>query len=145
MANVQRGEVALTVGDRVFTLVLDFEAMVLLEDVMSTPERVVSAYEVFWQVWGRPKFPPFKHTRAALWAALQRKHPDMTVLKVADLIEELGGPSAVVETLADAFNASRPDKVDVEGRPQEARQASTGEPTTSTRAGSASRKKASGG
>lgn len=145
MANRQRGEVPLTVGDRTLVLVLDFEAMVQLEDAMSTPDRVVSAYEVFLQIWGRSKYPPFKHARAALWAALRRKHPELTLQDVADLIEQLGGPGSVVGPLAEAYNASRPDKEDVEGRPPVARQASTGGPTTSTRGGSTSRKTPSGG
>ena len=111
---------------------------------MSTPDRVVSAFEVFLQIWGRPKYPPFKHTRAALWAALQRKHPDLTLTKVGELIEALGGPMQAVAPLAEAFNVSRPDTEDVEGRPPAARQPSTGEPTSSMPDESASKKRRSG-
>lgn len=136
MANAQKGEFPLKVGDRDFVLVLDFDAMELIEERLSTPKQVVSAHEAMFQVLGRT-YPPFKHARAVMWAALQRKHPDMTLAKVADLIEEMGGTEHVVSAILGIYKASKPDAEDTEGRPQEARQDSTGEPITSTPVASA--------
>jgi hypothetical protein len=143
MANKEKGEFPLTVGDRDFVLVLDFEAMVHMEDLMSTPDRVVTAHEVMFQVLSR-KYPPFKHARAVLWAALQRKHPEMKVTDAQALIDEMGGTEYVVEALLGTYKAAKPDNEDTDGRPQAARQASTGGPTTSTRGGSKSPRTPSG-
>lgn len=135
-ANKQKGEFPLTVGDRDFVLVLDFDAMELIEERLSTPHRVVTAHEAVFEVISRT-FPPFKHSRAVLWAALQRKHPEMTLAKVAELIEEMGGTEHVVAAILGMYKAAKPDAEDLEGRPREARQDSTGGPITSTPGASA--------
>lgn len=132
MANVQKGEFALKVGDREYVLVLDFEAMVHIEDALSTPDKVVSAHEAMFQVLGR-KYPPFKHARAVLFAALKRNQPQMTLLDAQALIDEMGGTEHVPSAILGTYKAAKPDPEDTDGRPQEARQGSTGGPTTSTR------------
>ena len=61
-----------------------------------------------------------------------------------DPMLERGGVEAFFETLVALDKASRPDKEDLNGRPQAARQAPTGEPITFSRVASGSRKKRSG-
>jgi hypothetical protein len=87
MANPQRGEVPLTVGDRSFALVLDFDALCQLEDVLSVNGQVVTAQEAIYHAMRSS----LKYTRALLWAGLRRHHKDVSLIQAGELISDLGG------------------------------------------------------
>jgi len=139
MANPERGEVALTVGDRTYRLVLDLNALCELEDLLSTPDQAVTFGQVFLhasQYSGR-------HCRAIAWAALRRYHPDLSLADAADVIQAAGGIDEFFQTIAKLKKATEVEGD--KGRPRKARQAAgTGGRTSSTPNGSASAKTSSG-
>jgi len=138
MANPERGQVALTVGDRTYTVVLDMNALCELEELLSTDARSVTAGEAILQA-ARGSF---RHTRALIWAALRRFHPDVSVTDAGALIEAMGGPDQCLETIGKLRKASEPEG---DGRPRKARQSKAGARTSSTLNGSGSVKTTSGG
>jgi hypothetical protein len=138
MANPERGQVALTVEDRTYTLILDMNALCELEELLSTPSQAVTAAQAFVAAANLS----YRHVRALVWAALRRHHPDLTLSAVGDLIEAAGGPEQLFETLKRVREASDPDPV---ARPRKARRSKAGGPTTSTPGGSESTAKRSGG
>lgn len=128
MANPQRGDVALTVGDRAFTLVLDFDAMCQLETLLSTPDRLVTAGEALLNALRLSHV----HSRALLYAATRRNHKELSLVQCGDLIEEIGGVEKFLVTVLAIKDTAEPDKEDQTDRPQDARQTDgTGAPTTS--------------
>jgi hypothetical protein len=74
MANPVKGEVAFEVEGRDYKLVLDFNALCEVEDVLGADGMDLA----------RPKA-----IRAIFWAALLRHHPDVTVQDAGDLIGAL--------------------------------------------------------
>jgi hypothetical protein len=90
MANVIKGEVAFEVEGRAYKLVLDFNALCEVEDVLGKGEMDLA----------RPKA-----IRAIFWASLLRHHPDVTVQEAGDLIGALGLERAG-EVVAEAMNRS---------------------------------------
>jgi hypothetical protein len=125
MANPERGEVALTVGDRTYTLVLDFNAQCELEELLSTPEQRMTLGRAFLLAASYS----MTHIRAMVWASLRRHHSDMTVTDVGNLIESAGGVEKLLETLGKLRKASQPEG---EARPHKARQTKAGARITST-------------
>ena len=127
MANPERGEVALTVKDRTYTLVLDLNALCELEDLLSKPDQTVTFGQVFLlasQYSGR-------HCRAIAWAALRRYHPETSLADAADVIEAAGGIDQFFETISKLKKATEPEGGS--GRPPRARrQTRAGARTTST-------------
>lgn len=145
MANPERGELALTVKDCVFTVVLDFEAMATAEGFMSAAEgRNVPIAEIL--VAAASPVPSYRHMRALMCGALRRHHPEMTPEQVGQFIVDAGGPEALIKLIKKMRGLSEPEGT---GRPRKARQPQTktraGARTTSTRAASASAAKTSGG
>lgn len=140
MANNERGELALTVGDRELTLVLDMDAICQIESRMSAEEgRTVPFGECLIGAASNS----YRHVRAVLWGALRHHHPNVTVNDAGDLLVEIGGPEAFFATLAKLRKASEPEG---DRRPRRARQGRrTGARTSSTPNGSASVRASSGG
>ena len=133
-ANPEKGEVALTVGDREYIYVLDMNALCIAEKAMSTDEeRLVTSQEiVLSSVMGSNR-----HTRFLLWAALQRHHPDVTLDQATEILSKLGGTDQLMELLTKLRASTMPDKEDAPKGPRKARQATgTGAPATSSPAGS---------
>ena len=115
MANPERGEVALIVGDRTYTLVIDVNAVCELEELLSTPDQPVTSGQVFLLAAQRS----VRHIRALVWASLRRHHPEMELSHTGQLIEDAGGVDEFLETLGKLRKASQPEG---EHRPRKARQ-----------------------
>src|SRR5262245_46601839 len=139
MANPQRGEVDVTVGDTTYTLALDLNAMCELEDVLSTPEHPIS----FQDVTRGMVASNMRYVRAFIWATLRRHHKEITLLGVSDLIQAAGGLEPFVSHIKDLMAFTRPDARDARalkeggptnGRPPEAAPSGTGTRSTSKRA-----------
>lgn len=109
MANSERGEVAVEIGGVEYTLVLDTNALVRLEDVFSTSQKDVTFVEILERVNRNS----MRHIRALVWAALQRHHPKVTMERAGDLIQEAGGILGLAEKLEGLMRSSTPDKADV--------------------------------
>lgn len=131
-ANPEKGEVALTVGDRSYIYVLDMNALCIAEKAMSKDEeRLVTSQEiVLSSVMGSNR-----HTRFMLWAALQRHHPEVTLEDATDILGKIGGTQTLVQLLKDLRKSVEPDPEDVPKGPRRARQKKTdgtGVPATSS-------------
>ena len=113
MANANKSEVALTIGETTYTLKFGRNAMASVESLFG----------------GRP-FPEimadqsFSVVRAMLWAALQRHHPDIDLLAAGDLMDESDD-----EALAAAIGKALELAVVKNGRPQKPGQGGAGTTT----------------
>lgn len=141
MANPERGEIALTIGDRVYTLVTDFNARCEVEALFQTDDKPFGYEKVALFAASYSS----THLRAIVWGALRRYHPEITLVQAGELILEAGGAEALMKTITKVQKASS-----VEGkktRPPQARQpkSTAGARTSSMRDGSGSAPKTSGG
>lgn len=129
MANRQKGEVALEIAGKSYTLVMDISAVCELEALFSTPVRDATIAEIGRAV----ERGSVRHIRGFLWAALRRHHKDMTLENVSTLIEDAGGIGGFGDTIGALAQSLAPDAEDrVETtRPQMA-QATTGGGSTLT-------------
>lgn len=101
MANRHRGQAALKVGDQVYTLVFDINAMCEIEYLLDLPtdailERLMSS-------------PPLHVVRALLWGGLRANHPQIDLRAAGDLIEGAGGAAQALDAIGAAMQASFPD------------------------------------
>lgn len=79
-----KGEFALTLKGTTYRFKLGTSALIELQEMVSTPTRVVPIEEILIQVHiGR-----IKYMRAFLWAGLQKHHAGMTLEDVSDLLDE---------------------------------------------------------
>lgn len=144
MVNPERDEVALTIGDRTYTYILDMAALFKAEKAMSDEEgRIVGSAEIlFGSASGSNR-----HTRVLLWAALQRHQPDVTLDDALTLLATVGGSPGLQQVLASLRKSTQPDAEDNTARPRKARQPKrgTGVRSTGLREASASAVTASGG
>lgn len=141
MANPERGEVALTIGDRTYTLVLDMDGICQAEAALSSPGQIVSITEIFYGA----AIGSQRHARVLVWASLRRHHPDLSLERAGELMGEFGGAEKFFEVVKALRASTEPDAEDRPARPQTARQAGTGARVTSLRDASESTATASGG
>lgn len=109
MANRERGEFDITIGDTTYTLVVDTDAMVALEDLFTTPSKDVTFDEVV-RMANKGKV---KATRAFVWASFLRYQPEMTMQTVNDLIQAAGGLGKFSLYLQKLAAATVPDLEDI--------------------------------
>jgi|SRR6478735_4549944 len=144
MANRELGEVDITINGATYTLVLNTNAMVLLEDRFSTKDHEVT----FDQVLARVSAGSVRHIRAFVWAALQAHHRELTIEQVGDLIQAAGGLQGFTNQLITMVAGTRPEPEDLAtvgvrpGNPRKAqarngRAHGTGARSSATRAASA--------
>lgn len=141
MANRERWEVDLQMGDETYTICLDLNAMALVEDHFSTPQKEVQFHEAFAKL----EKGGVRYIRAVIWAGLQKYHKGLSIEAVGDLIQKSGGLYGFGEKLkaavAEAGLATIPDKADlhdlgvnVNGQnPQKAQPSGRGARSKSTR------------
>ena len=90
MANAVKGEVAFDLDGKTYTLVLDFNALCEVEDVLGAGEMKLAKPSAI---------------RAIFWAALRRHHPAMTQRDAGNLIGGVGLTKAG-ELVTEALNRS---------------------------------------
>lgn len=96
MANPVRSEVAFKVEDVEYTLKFSTNAMCELEERLNKGlNAIVGNMERLSTV------------RALLWAGLQSKHPDITMQKAGEIIDQCGMPAATA-IIGKALNAAFP-------------------------------------
>lgn len=108
LANPERGETKITLGDKTFTMVMDQHAIRSLEDELSTEKKDAVYHEII-RAANRGQF---RAIHGLFWASLQRHHPEMTMAKIDDLIESLGGLGQLNAALAANLKSSEPTKED---------------------------------
>lgn len=146
MANRERGEVLLSVGDREYRLVCTTNAQCEMEARLSTPEREVTSGDIYRGVTKTSN----TAVRAFLWACLLRHHRAEfpTIESVGDRVIDVIGLKAATVAASEAFERSQPDADDVAalGKPKDPRRAAggTGPRSTAPLDGRASTATASG-
>ncbi len=115
-----KGEVDLRVGDTTYTLAFGINQLVELENISDA--SIIDIADWFAD---RSKLRA-GNMRAALWAALQKHHPEIDLLSAGEIIGEVG-LLPVVEKLAEAIQAAFPE-VEASGKanPPDGAQAGTG-------------------
>jgi hypothetical protein len=109
MANPQKGEVALPIGEKTLTMRFGRNELAAAEKVLGKtwPEIVA---EMDSESAG------FSTIIGLVWASLQRNHPGMTLFDVGDLLDTLSDDALVGEKITEALNLAFP-KVSA-GNPQ---------------------------
>lgn len=108
-ANRERGEVSIEINGVAYTLVLNTNACVTLEDLFSTPTREM----LFHEVLGKVAAGSMRYIRGFLWAALHTHHPALSVADVGDLLDAAGGIEAFAQQLATLTGSAVPEKEDL--------------------------------
>lgn len=109
MANRDKGETDLVIGDVTYRMVLDVNAMVALETLFSTPEKEVT----FGDVLERVNRGRLTDVRAFFWASLQRYQPHITLDAAGDLIQAAGGLRGFTARLEALAQGAVPDEADL--------------------------------
>lgn len=142
MANREKGEVTVELDGASYTLCMDMNAMVVLEEHFSTSQREVT----FTEILERIEKNSVKHIRAYLWASFLKHYPEMTLQDVNDLVQKSGGVFAMASQFVSQLSqATQPDPDDVKAlglkharpRKAQARRDGIGVPFGSKRAASA--------
>ena len=91
MANRERGEVDVVIRGKTYTLIVDFNALVELQQMYSTGTELVSVESVMVKA----NSGDLGALRAIFWASLRRHHPEVTVAAAGELIDIIGGIEAL--------------------------------------------------
>lgn len=114
MANPEKGEVALQVGARVYTLRFGWNEIAELEDLLN-----VHFSEDIYPRLKQPGSIRVVEWRAMLWATLGGQHSGIDLRGAGTIIGE-AGLEAVAKAIAKAFTLSFPPAEEVEENPQPA-------------------------
>lgn len=110
MANKERGQVSIDIDGKAYKLVYSTNALCELEDALN---RNVNSITTEVQ---DPSKVRLKTLRAMFWAGLTEHHPDID-LKAAGNLMTIGGASAVMTKVGEAFRLAFPEADEVNGRP----------------------------
>lgn len=109
MANPNRGEVTLTVGDQEYTLSFSINAICELEDVLDAPVAKIA------DGLNDASTVRMSMVRTVIWAALRDHHEDVSI-KEAGLIATAAGIPAVMDAIGKAFSLAFPDASEAKGK-----------------------------
>lgn len=103
MANPHKGEVTLTVGNVVYTLT--FNANVLCSIEQQLGKGIVGIYKELFDMEGMS----ITAARAALYCALKKQHPKITLDQAGDMIIDAGGMAKVLPLIGEGMRLAFPD------------------------------------
>lgn len=105
MANPNRGEVALPVGDREYRLSFSINAICELEEALNMPvSKIADGMNDAGSI-------RMSMIRTVVWAALQDHHDGVSVKEAGQIASEAGIP-AVMEAIGKAFALAFPEAED---------------------------------
>jgi hypothetical protein len=110
MANREKGEIGLTINGKSYTFVMNTNALVKLQAVLTEKGQPIATMEAIYAALHQQSV---AHMRAFFWAGLQKYHPDVTVESAGDLMDDAGGFFGVTDLINEAKRASDPDPADV--------------------------------
>lgn len=110
MANKERGEVSVEIDGKAYKLVYSTNALCELEDVLNRNVNSITA-----EVQDQSKV-RLKTLRAMFWAGLTEHHPEVDIKTAGDLMT-VGGASAIMTKVGEAFRLAFPEADEVNGRP----------------------------
>ena len=102
MANPHKGQVALNVDGREYTLSFSINALCELEDALGESVNAIAAQ------MGDGSKVRLKTIRTLVWAALRDHHPETSVEDAGEIIGAAGVP-ATMEAIGEAFAKAFPD------------------------------------
>jgi hypothetical protein len=130
--NPHRGEVPLTIGGQQFTLRCSVNAICTIEEQMG---KGIVAIVMDLQRGNIS----LTLIRAMLWAMLQEKHPDVTLMEAGEMIPLAGGVDKIKEVFEDAFATAFPEAAERSGmRPPKPGRPKNGTGPVSSKRGAAS-------
>lgn len=109
MVNPELGEIALRVGDQVYTLTLKTMGLSRFQSYFSRPKAIAKLDDL----WAAVKEGSVEHITVLVWAALQKHHPGITLEGTADLIDAVGGIVGLNDQLMGLSASSTPDPADL--------------------------------
>jgi hypothetical protein len=115
MANREKGEVSLTIGEQTFTLVLNTNAQAAIEAELSRIDGKDRNWDYFVARMMNEEIAGVREVVMLVWGMTRKYHRALTFDQVGDLIDEAGGSHGVLMRLwPDAVKAATPDPADVE-------------------------------
>ncbi len=108
MANKHRGEVALEIEGKVYTLHAGINAVADVEGVFSTIDRRVTYQEIAENAMKGS----VTHIRALIWAMLRKHHRDLSITDVGDLIDQVG-MMEIEKKFSEVLRSTVPDPADL--------------------------------
>lgn len=97
MAQIEQDKVSMVLGGNTYTFLWGTRAIRDMQELLSTPDHLVSPKEIFDQVQrGRLKF-----VCAFIWAGLQKHHPKITLEQTDDILD--GATEEEVDALIKKF------------------------------------------
>jgi hypothetical protein len=108
MPNPIKGEVAFTSGGQVYTLVYNFDALVVLEDRFDKSVDEIIAYLA--------RNRRVKNLAAALHPGLLAHHPDVTEAQAGALMMGIEDGKTPFELITDGITAAFPKRADVDDK-----------------------------
>lgn len=122
MANPERGEVSITVGETTYTMVFNMGAMIAAEE-----KAEAIGMPLTWdEIVTKADQGSARCFRLFIWAMLIKHHPQVTLDQVSDLIDQVGGALGMQRAVQAAHRSVQPDRRDVQAlgstpRPRKAR------------------------
>lgn len=112
VANRERGEIGVDIDGRRYTLVLNTNAMALLEEHFSTPAHDATWDEILPKLTRKPSV---RSLRAVVWAMLQEKHATQfpTIAEASRFVDLIGGVAGLGRILERAGASVSADPRDV--------------------------------
>ncbi len=107
--NRKTGDTSYTVKGTTYTLKLDSDAMVAMEEAASTPDRRV----FFHQIMTLAQAGSWTHQRILVWASLRLHHPEVTLKQAGDIMLE-SASDEMARSIKDLTVASTPDAADLD-------------------------------
>jgi hypothetical protein len=108
MANKHRGEIALEIEGRIYTLHAGINAIADVEGLFSTVDKRVTYQDVVEHVNNGS----ITHIRGLLWAMFRKHQPNLSLADVGDLIDSVG-MQAIEQKFAELLRATVADPEDL--------------------------------
>jgi hypothetical protein len=116
MANREKGEAAVEIGGVSYTLSINTNALCEIETLFSLGGKDVS----FQDVLKRAAAGQIVAARGVLWGMLRQQHPDITLKKAGELLDQLGQEELASHATPDPTDVATL-KEDAPARPPKAR------------------------
>jgi hypothetical protein len=107
--NRKTGDTTYQVQGTTYTLKLDSDAMVAMEEAASTPDRRV----FFHQIMSLAQAGSWTHQRILVWASLRLHHPEVTLKQAGDIMLE-SAADEMARSIKDLTIAATPDAADLD-------------------------------
>lgn len=98
MANPNKGEALLKVGEVEYTLVFDINNLCSVEGLL---DKTIG--EIFEQI------DSLRVIRALIWGGLRTKHPEVTLEQAGAIVETIGGAGAALDLLGQGLTGAMPE------------------------------------